>query len=234
MDNMKDYEIEIKRHALEAVPREACGIVLRTSLETFLTVRLPNIAPLPEKSFIIEPSAFSEALKQGSIEFYYHSHPTQPAEFSEADIKACENCGYPALLYSVPEDKFVQYSPKGFIFPLEGRRFVLGVFDCVTLVNDYYLEKFNVKFPLHATSLRDIQEGTSDLEAHIASRSLFRVDNLKEGDILLMSLTNNAKVNHCAIYLGDGHMLHQLMNKRSCRDVYGGHWKNATIAILRR
>ena len=229
---MEDYKAAIKAHALGDFPREACGIVVKTPSERLLAIRLPNSHPQPEKSFLVHPSAFKEAL-QNPLVYVYHSHPYTKAVFSPADVKMIEDTGYAGLVYSVLEDAFAECVPSGIEMPLEGRHFCFGVFDCVTLVNDYYRKKFNVKFPLHLTSLSDITVGVQEIDQHIIDRNLSRVDNPKEGDIILMSLTKNQRVSHCAIYLGDGLMLHQLINRTSCKEVYGGHWKNATVCFLR-
>lgn len=230
---METYKQTIVDHSIGDYPREACGIVVKTPSDELIAIPLPNIAPQPQKHFTINPSAFLEALKQGELQYCYHSHPNGPPTFSPADIRVAEMTSYKSLLYSMPDKIFATYDPSGVKTPLEGRRFVMGVFDCVTLVDDYYEQKFNVKFPLHATSLEDITDGNGDIKTHITDRNLQIVDIPKEGDIILFALAQNQKVNHCAIYLGDHAMLHQLINKKSCKEVYGGHWKSATVCFLR-
>jgi len=39
--------------------------------------------------------------------------------------------------------------------------------------------------------------------------------------------------NHCAIYIGDNKILHHLVSRLSCREMYGQHYRQFTTHVLR-
>ena len=58
------------------------------------------------------------------------------------------------------------------------------------------------------------------------------LDTIQTGDIILMQVKAD-EVNHAAVYLGDGVMLHHLYNRLSDRTIYGGMWAEVTRKIVR-
>lgn len=57
-------------------------------------------------------------------------------------------------------------------------------------------------------------------------------DEPKRGDIILMNIKSKVP-NHAGVYLGDGQMLHHMMNRLSCTVPYGGMWSERTCMIVR-
>ncbi len=86
---------EIERHAREAYPREACGLLMgptdasteRAFLRT--VVRAPNVAPPESHRFQIEPAFFRGVVRASApgegIVGVYHSHPDGAPWPSAAD-----------------------------------------------------------------------------------------------------------------------------------------------------
>ena len=230
---MSALEETIKAHALKEAPREACGLVVKIGLEPLSAVPCHNVAPFPETSFIVKPSDYLEHLEKGSLAGYYHSHPTGPNSFSQADIGMSEHSNYPIHLYSVPDDSFSVYTPNGATIPLLGRSFVFNVHDCVSLVDDYYAQKLGISFDHLERKLSDVTQGIENLFDWIKQRDLVIVQTLKEHDIILMNFGRVSKVNHAGVYVGDNHMLHQLSKQPSAITVYGGYWEKVTMFRLR-
>ena len=54
-----------------------------------------------------------------------------------------------------------------------------------------------------------------------------------KGDAMLMSLNGSPGLNHVAVYIGEGKMLHQLQNRLSSRDYWDGYWQKVTGRIVR-
>ena len=226
---MNELEAAIKAHSLRDVPREACGLVLRTAVETFSALECVNVALKPETSFIINPREWLPYHEAGTLAGYYHSHPKDPAVFSPDDISISEHSKYPVHLYSVLKDQFAVYNPSGAIIPLVGRNFVFNVHDCVTLVDDYYEQKLAIQFSDVDRQLSDMTSGINDIFKWIKERDLVIVPSVQTHDIILMNFGRVSKPNHCAIYLSDGNMIHQLARRPSEVVPYGGYWKKVTM-----
>ena len=50
---------------------------------------------------------------------------------------------------------------------------------------------------------------------------------------MLMSLDGSPGLNHVAVYIGEGKMLHQLQGRLSSRDYWDGYWQKVTGRIVR-
>lgn len=223
----------IKDHALSVGSQEACGLVVKRPSEPLLVVPCTNVSLQLEKSFIIKPSESAPYDEAGTIAAVYHSHPKGPLKFSPEDIAYAERFKYELWLYSVPDDAFLVYTPSGAHVPLLGRNFSFGVHDCVSLVDDYYAQVLGIELPPVERQLSDCTEGIPDISKWIKLRELVIVDSLQEHDILLMNFGRTVRVNHAAIYLGDGHMMHQLVSRPSEKTVYGGYWQKVTMFRVR-
>jgi len=55
----------------------------------------------------------------------------------------------------------------------------------------------------------------------------------EKGDLLFMRLDGCRGLNHVAVYIGEGKMLHQLQGRLSSRDYWDGYWQKVTGRIVR-
>jgi proteasome lid subunit RPN8/RPN11 len=81
---------QLIRQAVEASPRECCGLLLGSSDEIVEARPAPNIAADPVRRFEIDPSAHFAAIRQArtaglEVVGAYHSHPNGTAVPSETD-----------------------------------------------------------------------------------------------------------------------------------------------------
>jgi cell wall-associated NlpC family hydrolase len=97
----------------------------------------------------------------------------------------------------------------------EGRPFLHGLFDCYTLVRDYYKRNFNIFLPTNIQ--RDWEwwnKGQNLYLENAKDYSFEEVEDIKKHDILIMAV-NSPVPNHAAIYLGEGKILHHMAGKFS-------------------
>lgn len=100
-------------------------------------------------------------------------------------------------------------------FDYENRPFIHGLFDCYTLVRDYYKRNFNIFLPTNIQ--RDWewwQKGENLYLENAKDCSFEEAHEIKKHDVLLMKI-NSPVPNHAAIYIGDGKILHHMSGRFS-------------------
>ncbi|NID06660.1 peptidase P60 [Luteibacter jiangsuensis] len=234
----------IHAHALEAYPREACGvIVVRRGRERY--VPCENLAATPDEHFVLSPRDLAAAEDQGEVTAIVHSHPNVPARPSEADRVGCERSELPWVIVSVmpgeggpvvADTQIIE--PNGYEAPLVGRAWAHGVLDCWALCRDWYARERGILLPDPPRADGWWDDGISDLYSDSAMEAAgFRKIDLKDisaGDLILMQIrSKNLVPNHAAVYIGQGHILHHLHGRLSSRDVYGGYWQEVTRSVWR-
>lgn len=220
---------EIRAHAAREYPRESCGVVIiRKGRERYCPCR--NVADGPEH-FHLHPADAAEAEEQGEVITIVHSHPNIAPQPSEADRVGCEESGVPWLIVNWPTGVVQQFEPSGYVAPLVGRMFSLGVLDCYTLIQDYYARELSIRLANVPRSGEWWKRGEDLYRDHFAAIGFVKIDEaaLRRHDLIVMQLGADI-ANHGGIYLGDGRMLHHPMGRLSGREVYGGYWR--TIAVL--
>lgn len=233
---MKGYTTllpEILAHAEREQPRECCGLVVR--LGKALNYRpCRNIAEGVRDQFTIAPEDYASAEDAGDVVMVVHSHVNLPAEPSAADIAGIEASGLPWLIVNWPTGAHTVTAPAGAVVPLEGREFVHGVHDCYGLVQDYYRGL--------GIELRDYPRAP---EWWLRGENLYRENFEREGfvelpagtpprehDLLLMRVRSPVE-NHAAVYVGANVILHHVMGRLSCCEVYETFWRRQTSGVLR-
>ncbi|HQT80194.1 MAG TPA: NlpC/P60 family protein [Rhodopila sp.] len=113
-----------------------------------------------------------------------------------------------------------------------------GETDCYALLRAFYKQAYNVEltdYPrpdfwwvknpqldLIRNHFRD--EGFTPI--HVAPR------DLQVGDVLLMAIGGTI-INHCAVYVGNGFLLHHVFRTESGTDRYAGIWRDRTVIVAR-
>lgn len=143
---------EIKQHAMDCYPNEACGFIVVNKYKLALTIKCRNDSPFPKTQFLINPDEYLRAEQEGEIVGVWHTHTNGNPKPTESDLAGCEVTGLPWYMLMVEKkgDEFhfndlVEFSPTGYEAPYEGRPYVYGSFDCWTLCRDFYLREFGIE-----------------------------------------------------------------------------------------
>lgn len=221
----------ILEHAKREYPREACGLILNVhGDEVYWPCR--NLAE-NRKDFVMSPEDYAAGEDQGDVLAVVHSHPDTSANPSQADLVSCESTGLPWHIMSIPGESWRTIQPSGYRAPLIGREFSYGILDCFTLIRDWFREERDI----HLMDFDRPEEWWNrggDLYMENFSKAGFEPvnDEIQRGDVILMQIRAPV-ANHAAVYLGNNLMLHHLINRLSCREVYGGWWQKNTRLVVR-
>ena len=121
---------------------------------------------------------------------------------------------------------------------LLGKPYVDGTDDCYGTVRAYYRDLYSLHLSNYARSADFFFAGINLLEQHMSDEGFVAADtslrNLQLGDGLLMSVASRQGiVNHCAVYVGNGHILHHLWAKKSVEDSLDAMWRARVVNVVR-
>ena len=229
-------------HAIDEYPKESCGVIVNNKY-----IRCRNVHSTPETDFKMCPEDYLAACDIGEVQAVIHSHPDLPAKPSELDISQCKESGVPWGIVSIVEGKHKDsfwMSPNEKT-PLLGRPYIWGLYDCLSIVLDYYKYEHDIDLG-DFNRPKDWTKHKSPLyEQGLSANGFFRVDSPKDGDVILMQLCGDY-ASHAGIYLESGKLkcedvgypvtgciIHHEMGRESRRDIYGGYWLEKTVSIWR-
>lgn len=222
----------ILAHARAEYPRESCGLIL--NIDGMASYRpCKNIAER-QCDFIMDPVDYMKAEDEAQIIAIVHSHCDVSPKPSPADLVGCERSGLPWHIVSVPQGTWAYLEPSGYVAPLIGRPYSIGVLDCYSLIQDFYMDEFRQKLPDFERSEMWWKKGQNLYMDHFKEAGFEEVDGpMMRGDIIIMQIGSKVP-NHAAVYLLEKNwMLHHLMNRLSAREIYGGYWQKVTRLVVR-
>ena len=227
--NLESLVPDIIAHGSMCYPNESCGlaIIFKGKLRYY-----PCNNKFTGDKFYIGPEEYLKAEQLGEIVGICHTHVNYSPQPSTADLAACENTGIPWIIVSLPSKDYYQFEPSGYKHPLIGRLFYHGVFDCYSLIKDYYLEELNITLQDYPREEEWWNKGYNLYEENFAKEGFIVQKEPKLHDVILFQ-NNSTTINHGGIYIGDNLLLHHCYNRLSSRDVYGGYWRKHTTHILR-
>lgn len=212
----------IFEHARAEAPRECCGLLIaaKDSLAEYMPCR--NIAA-GEDEFRIDPSDWVEAEDRGHVLGVVHSHPGGPLTPSPADIASQESMGLPWWIVVPGTSEWMRFG----MSPMEGRVFAWGVEDCFSLARDHFGDLPDFTRAPGFWRDRDLFSDCAPLAGFHPVKG-----NPEPGDVLLFAIKAEVQ-NHCAVYLGDGLILHHLPGRLSVAEPIGA-WIQCLKTTIRR
>lgn len=233
-----------KRHAEIEAPREAVGFILTTGEY----IPLVNVSRTPETHWDIDPEDYRKYAEQ--LDCVIHSHPYKAADFrrasdvlelgpSQADMLlqvewAC-NFGLVVVIDSHAEDP-VFWGPGIPRAPLIGRSFIFGIYDCMSLLRDWFLQERGIDLPDYPRGVEQIDNNENLYVPNVAAWGFERLESVSEaraGDVLLAQIGDTASVpNHALILMPNGEVLHHLRGRLS-RTEPVSVWRNYYIHACR-
>lgn len=216
---------EIKEDAIKRYPEEACGLIVEDEY-----IPCDNVAESPETDFKIRPEEYIYHSKRAVIQAIVHSHNDFP-HASKKDMQAQIATAVPWGVVNVKNKNVMGVFFWGDQLEMQDllkRPFCHGVYDCYSLVRDYYRQQ-SIMLPECPREWKWWENGEDLYMTGLEEAGFVRIDRdeLEEGDGILFQVRSKV-INHSAIYLGRGLMLHHLVNRLSRREPVGSWVKFAT------
>lgn len=226
-----------RAHARAEWPKESCGLIVNGSY-------LPcvNRAADPTKDFFISSDAWVAAAASGTITAVIHSHPDGTLYPTADDMRGQRDTAVPWIIIPLNEDMILDITAWGDglpVAPLTGRPFIHGIYDCYSLVRDYYITE-------HALTLPDVPRddgwwatGEDLYMANLTKAGFYQIDRteIQAGDAFLMRYgdrTGNPKsrINHAGVFWSTDQILHHKPTRLSMREP-AGIWARAADIWVR-
>lgn len=216
--------------ATAAKPREACGVLTDAGL-----VDVPNLNSDPTEQFSIGP--LHELLDQhGPIQAIWHTHPNDepPSLF---DVVACRSTSLPWIIAG-PTRIWVIH-PRTVAY--QGRDFVYGENDCWQLISDWFAGERSVYLPWFPRppdgwwakpGPSPYLEAAGQYGFDVKPIETVGYSALKAGDVLLMQIAG-VRINHAALYIGGGTILHHLYGCLSIAELLDERYQRFTRYVGR-
>ena len=226
---------KVKEHCIEEYPKEACGLIIEDSF-----IPIPNVSSSPINSFKMEAGTFLTYEKK--IQAIVHSHTGErhkydPRTPSLEDLELTKRTGKPqGILHCDGESvsPILWFNDPEDIPPLLGRIYIPGVYDCFTLVRDYYLKEASFVIDLlprppewqkwNPRYIIDNLEGKGFSKLSLSTP-------LVKGDVLIFSIGSRLP-NHLGIYTGENTFIHHAGDRKSTEEPLD-KWKKLITCAYR-
>jgi cell wall-associated NlpC family hydrolase len=194
---------------------------------------------------------YVDALSTGKLEAIIHSHTyvlngrndyhgtIDQRVRSMADMKSQEGTNLPWGICST-EGEIVSkllWTNLEIPEPLLGRVYINSVYDCYTLVRDYYRINMNIKFGLYPRPVAWEKFDPTMFEANFENEGFVKLASMTDmqvGDILLFKIARGKRANHIGVVSRPDYFYHHLSgrNQLSKEDMIGP-WMKQLVAVCR-
>ena len=213
-------------HARSEYPNESCGVITENKY-----IPCENVAIDKKNNFKITDRYILNLLINKKLQVIIHSHvdeidshgnKTDYGHASSDDMKRQLSHKTPyGVVHLNSDGAFMKIFFWGDELPvqsLKGRPFIHGVYDCYGTVRDYYRSILNITLPQYPRSFGwwNFKENSSLLLDYVKDAGFYEVplNKVEKHDVIFMTVMSHT-VNHCAVYIGGGLILHHLYKRLS-------------------
>ena len=220
-----DWQIQAKKHAIQNVNEECCGLVLQKD-DILYYLGAKNVAANKKSNFAVDPHAYLHASRSGKIIACFHSH-IKNNSFSWIDINNSFKVNLPYYLYNIKKDNISCFSPveyeqyKKYLY----FKFNYGKNDCFSLIRNFYKNELDIEMSDPAQDRatkymppencliwhrQEYKEWANQND--LVDMDVNGISQLKKHDILVFDGFNKGEPSHGMIYIGNELVLHHPFN----------------------
>lgn len=215
----RQIETKIKDYCLLNKDEECCGVICDDN-DSYVVVPISNCHPNKENEFRLSSEEYIRAeINIGNILFVYHSHINGKG-ISFVDKIKSNSYNIPFIVYDLINNKFDYYTPKPINYL--NRDFQIGIFDCFTLVRDYYKHELGINIKNYFRDEKWFDKNPEIFDKNIEREGFEIVHSgkldgfeLQIHDCILFELSKLKKSNHIGVYVGNNYFLHHPMKGKS-------------------
>ncbi|WP_224654029.1 NlpC/P60 family protein [Pectobacterium versatile] len=223
---------DIIQHITDSAPDMICGVLSPDDNNSGFKPCV-NASPTPEQGAIIDADFLRTLRYSHEITHVICSVPDSLSH-DVSDYQAMsDRDGLPYLLVLWPSLQsltiFPQTEPD-----YENRPYIYGQYDCYSLIRDYLLREKGIALNDYPREVYSLDSEKNIFEVQAPEEGFVKIEDtsLQSGDILVFNLPST-RLQHSAVYIGDGQMLHHLPPGLSCREAYSEKWKKRTSSVWR-
>lgn len=227
---------DFKAHVLQEYPKEACGLIRQGKY-----VPCENVHSEPTKAFKIAAKDLIEP-----YEAVLHSHPyhlgddsfklkNNPAWASARDIEVFNQGNTPWGIVCTDGEGVSQinwlFNTQS--YPVLGREFSHGTFDCYATVRDWYFQERGLDLPNYPRQYDWWNNGQDLYTQNFKDAGFYEIteEEADIGDAVLMRVMSPVP-NHAAVISGNNEITHHLFHRLSETDRLN-KWKKVIVMYLR-
>lgn len=224
-------------HARAEYPKESCGLVVAGNY-----VPCKNVKSNPEEEFKLDEKVWAYWRATGRVQAVIHSHPDPDPD------RLCPSLADQQSQLTMPDIAWgivflTQTWAKGPVFwgdslpipPMEGRPWMMGVWDCYGLVRDYYRLK-GIVLPNRPRAPQWWLDKTQEdmLLKNYDEFGFTEVDlkQIQPDDVVLIKFPAFSAPTHCGVYVGNNLALHHKWDRPSTKVILG-HYMDYIEKVVR-
>lgn len=247
MELKNETWLAFRQHVLDSHPNEACGLIVNDEY-----IAMENVSEDPRTGFKIDTIAFTKIDAKDGVQAVLHSHthnlddgPPKLQGYDRRSPSKLDMITQQALdiPFGISNTEGENVSPLIWMGeePVEllGRIFVHGIWDCYSVIRDWYhinrqitLRDHPREFMWWTTKSKD-DKPENMYDEGVLGNGWYEIDvrDIEEGDGVIMKYQANVS-NHAGLYVGNNKMIHHLYGHLS-EIVSFSHWQEYVVGTYR-